>query len=195
MKIKYGNKKVLFALSVAAVTAIAAGAAVYTPTIEVKAEGAATFQMANGASVSLSEGYGGIRWKTTVNYNYLAMKGYELGVSEVTAGTLIAPVENVMELTVEAAAEADSIIVDIPANVEDLTQQMISDTETNTGIYYSAISYDEILSDLTESGVTENVEALVASAYKIELTARSYVIIDGNVYYAAAEDILYFCKL
>jgi hypothetical protein len=191
MKIKYGNKKVLLALSVAAVTAIAAGAATISkPALEAKAAGSseAAFYMANGASVSLSEGYGGIRWKTTVNYNYLAMKGYELGVSEVTAGTLIAPVENVMELTVEAAAEADSIIVDIPANVEDLTQQMISDTETNTGIYYSAISYDEILSDLTESGVTENVEALVASAYKIELTARSYVIIDGNVYYAAAED-------
>lgn len=164
LKMKAG----LLALSLAFV---GAGVGVWNSSVEAQAADGA-FYMTKGASVSTSEEFGGIRWQTTVETEW-----FNAQTGEITEfGTLVAAnVEG--ELTKDTPNVVKIVAADIEASEAD-------------AVYYSAIKYDDIVSDWQAQNPNDTTSEadLLAAAYKLELTALSYAIIDGEYVYATAED-------
>ena len=170
------KRNVLFVLSVGAIGAFALGgfSAVNTPVTAADSTGA--FYMDKGAAVSLSEGYGGIRWTTVVSEEWLA----DNADATLYFGTLVAPVDSVEELTVESAKAENSPIVNVGAG--DIS------TAEGDATYYSAIAYDSILDAFTAQYPDADTADVLKKAYALELTARSYALVNGEPVYADAVD-------
>ena len=111
-------------------------------------------RMEEGAAICLENDFNGIRWTTKVKAN-AAFEGAQFGV-------LVAPSKTLSgtELTHETANAMDLALA--PEDV---------DATTETATYHSIISYDDL-------------EANLGEAYALELTARAYVNVDGEYYYA-----------
>lgn len=163
-------------LALLALACTGAGVAALNAPTTATAETTNGFYMENGAAVSKSAEFGGIRWTTVVDSDWYTAQT-ESGVDMTTAqfGTLVAPTKNIVgELTAETEGVIDVKVVDgVDASSADQT-------------YYSAVRYDSIVADFQakypDSGKTE--AELLEAAYKLELTARSYAIVNGEYVYA-----------
>lgn len=164
--------KTKLGLSVLALALVGAGAwslqSPVTASAEVDMSG---FKMENGASVCLSgvdvneKKFNGIRWTTTVEPSFYtsvnANRGSEFGV-------IVAPTKLFTgELTFETTLTNGSQVKKLPVKDIDATSEAKK--------YYSVIDYSE-LGDPSE-------------AYKLELTARAYVDVDGDL--TTTEDCYY----
>lgn len=151
--------------------------------VQASAAESAKFYMKEGASVNLKTGYGGIRWTTTVNDAFLSANGYTEGdvTAQIDFGTLVAPVENITDLTLENASAEGSEIVNIKATGIDLS--------SGSATYYSAVRYDDIVASVQATNPEAKAEDILKDAYKLELTARSYVTINGETHYADATNV------
>ena len=180
------NKRIILStLCMATITSFAVGGIMaHNANVTASAETEATFYMGDGAEVSVSAGYGGVRWTTTVTNTYLEDKGYNAETSKVYFGTIVAPesmLENGIEdLTVENARGEESAFVNITVGALDLTADEVT--------YRSAIRYDDIVKNVQASGSQLSEAEILKQAYKLELTARSYVTIDGVTHYAEVSD-------
>lgn len=155
--------KTKLGLSVLALALVGAGAwslqSPVTASAEVDMSG---FKMENGASVCLSgvdvneNEFNGIRWTTTVEPEFYTSAGASLG-SEF--GVIVAPTKLFTgELTFETTLTNGSQVKKLPVKG--------IDAGSETKKYYSVIDYSE-LGDKSE-------------AYKLELTARAYVDVNGD---------------
>ncbi len=155
--------KTKLGLSVLALALVGAGAwslqSPVTASAEVDMSG---FKMENGASVCLSgvdvneNEFNGIRWTTTVEPEFYTSAGASLG-SEF--GVIVAPTKLFTgELTFETTLTNGSQVKKLPVKGIDAGSEAKK--------YYSVIDYSE-LGDKSE-------------AYKLELTARAYVDVNGD---------------
>ena len=158
--------KTKLGLSVLALALVGAGAwslqSPVTASAEVDMSG---FKMENGASVCLSgvdvneNEFNGIRWTTTVEPEFYTSAGASLG-SEF--GVIVAPTKLFTgELTFETTLTNGSQVKKLP--VKNIN------ASSETAKYYSVIDYSEI-GDLGDK----------SEAYKLELTARAYVDVNGD---------------
>lgn len=172
------KRNILSVLSVGAISALALGGVsmLNAPASATAADSTGAFYMDKGAAVSLAEGYGGIRWTTVVSEEWLA----DNADATLYFGTLVAPVDSVDELTIEAAKAENSTIVNVGAG--DIS------TAEGDATYYSAIAYDSILQAYTAQYPNADTTDVLKKAYALELTARSYALVDGEVVYADAVD-------
>ena len=164
--------KTKLGLSVLALALVGAGAwslqSPVTASAEVDMSG---FKMENGASVCLSgvdvneKEFNGIRWTTTVEPEFYTSAGANLG-SEF--GVIVAPTKLFTgELTFDTTLTNGSQVKKLPVKGIDASSEAKK--------YYSVIDYSE-LGDPSE-------------AYKLELTARAYVDVDGDL--TTTEDCYY----
>ncbi len=160
-------------LSVLALACLGAGALTLQPTAYAKAEdgpeGCLTMQ--NGAAVYVSDDFSGIRWTTKIDFDkYQMLCGAD---KTITFGTLVLPTDSLGDDGVLTEADKAAGAVDIVANID--VANIANDTE-----YYSIINYD----NLAEAFANEaNPEEALQKAYALELTARSYVNVNGSYYF------------
>lgn len=158
--------KTKLGLSVLALALVGAGAwslqSPVTASAEVDMSG---FKMENGASVCLSgvdvneNEFNGIRWTTTVEPEFYTSAGASLG-SEF--GVIVAPTSLFDgDLTFDTTLTNGSQVKKLPVKGIDAGSEAKK--------YYSVIDYSEI-GDLDDP----------SKAYKLELTARAYVDVDGD---------------
>lgn len=145
----------------------------------------ARFYMHDGASVSKADEYGGIRWTTTVEWNYQPYIANE----EYTFGTFVMPtsVYNQAKLT---GAEIHGVTgkIDIPYRTFKPT------TVDETGVtFHTAVRYDDIVEDYKAHNpqTDKTDEEILQAAYKLQLTAISYAYEakTDTYYYAEASDV------
>ena len=164
--------KTKLGLSVLARALVGAGAwslqSPVTASAEVDMSG---FKMENGASVCLSgvdvneNEFNGIRWTTTVEPSFYTSAGANLG-SEF--GVIVAPTKLFTgELTFETTLTNGSQVKKLPVKGIDAGSEAKK--------YYSVIDYSELGNP--------------SEAYKLELTARAYVDVDGDL--TTTEDCYY----
>lgn len=158
--------KTKLGLSVLALACLGAGAISLQSSYDAKAEGtesvatvsdASGLVMTNGAMVRVATDWSGIRWETTVKAGTYA-EGTKFGV-------IVAPTASIDEG--EELTHENEYIVDIEA--EGFTASAKKDK-----VFYSAINYNNL--------VNETVS--LKDAYALELTARAYVQIGEDCYYA-----------
>ncbi len=190
-------------LSVLALACLGAGALALQPTANVQAQAttpADCLTMVNGAAVYVSpegaaKNFNGIRWTTKINTTVAAQLLNEYGVENVQFGTLVLPTSMLGEDNVLTEADlADAL--DLPANydyeaflekyAEYQEWAVLEDDEDQEKAeklfknlpqtFYSIVSYDDL-------------GANASAAYAMELTARSYVKIGDDYYFASLEDV------
>ncbi|MBQ3505804.1 MAG: hypothetical protein IJA89_03410 [Clostridia bacterium] len=145
--------------------------------------GATEFFMDNGASVRVVEGESGIRWTTRVDETWY--NDVTADATTVEFHTLVTATDNVTSVEeLVVGADASKEIKDLKAEVEvadvafdnyDTDGDGAADSTTKVFTYYGSIVYDNLTEDQTK-------------AYATELIARSYISVDGTIYYATAAD-------
>lgn len=172
---KTTKKLMITTLSATLALTLGAFVANVTPTETAKADTTDKyFEMSYGAQVSLSKKYSGIRFTAVVSESWYAEQTQNGATVEF--GMLIAPYTGAELVYENAEALGASVIVN----------------ETEVGFpsgvytYTGAIRYDKILADYREAFPTSTAtdEQILASAYKMELSARAYAIVtqeDGTV--------------
>ena len=169
--------KTKLGLSVLALACLGAGAVSLQPTVKANADdvtyeyttdATGGLKMKNGAAVQVdSNVYSGIRWETTVSRACFSEYG-----ATAKYGVIVAPTGTFGdELTHE-----DSSFKDLNTGTISVADEAVS--------YYSAINFNNIWVDYQASGGQLTQEAVLKSAYAMELTARAYVLV-GNTYYYA----------
>lgn len=157
--------KTKLGLSVLALALVGAGAWSLQSPVATSAEvDTSGFKMENGASVCLagtdSEGneFHGIRWTTTVTSDFYASAS---ATKSSQFGVIIAPTSLFTgDLTFDTTLSNGSSIKRLPITNIDASSEDVK--------YYSVIDYSELGTDASE-------------AYKLELTARAYVDVDGDL--------------
>ncbi|MBQ4053382.1 MAG: hypothetical protein IJD33_03485, partial [Clostridia bacterium] len=167
--------KTTIKLSVLALACLGAGALALQPTAYAKAEDSADcLTMQNGASVCVKDDFSGIRWTTKVDFEkYQTLCG---AGKTIQFGTLVLPTDMLGDDGVLTDADVSAGALDIPANID--VDNIANDTE-----FYTIVNYDN-LAEAYEGTLSE--EDALKKAYALELTARSYVKVNG-VYYFAEE--------
>lgn len=143
-----------------------------TPTETAKADTTDKyFEMSYGAQVSLSKKYSGIRFTAVVSDSWYAEQTQNGATVEL--GMLIAPYTGAELVYENAEALGASVIVNQTEVVFD---------ENGEYTYTGAIRYDDILADYREAYPTSTAtdEQILASAYKMELSARAYAIVTAE---------------
>ena len=143
-----------------------------TPTETAKADTTDKyFEMSYGAQVSLSKKYSGIRFTAVVSDSWYAEQTQNGATVEF--GMLIAPYTGAELVYENAEALGASVIVNQTEVVFD---------ENGEYTYTGAIRYDDILADYREAYPTSTAtdEQILASAYKMELSARAYAIVTAE---------------
>lgn len=164
MKTKLGLSVLALALVGAGVMSLPSSA---TTSANVDTTG---FEMQNGASVASSDDFSGIRWTTTVEPSFYNASGASASSK---FGVIVAPTAQFTgELTHATTLTSGGSVKDLPVNGSIIA----SESAVN---YYSVIDY---------SGLAVSDEEK-AEAYKMELTARAYVDVDGNM--NTVEDRIY----
>ena len=148
------------------------GAIAFQPAVA-KAEGfdVSGLRMENGASVCLSDEFSGIRWTTTIDAEWYN----SLGGANCLFGAIVAPTdsfEGALTHNVEGVSVVDLPVIGGFGAIE-------KDTT-----YYSVIDYNDIWENYQASGGEMSQEEVLEKAYEMELTARAYVQVDGEYYYA-----------
>lgn len=163
--------KTKLGLSVLALAFVGAGVMSLPTSVAPNAEIDMTgFKMENGASVASSDDFSGIRWTTTVEPSFYNPSGADAGSK---FGVIVAPTAQFTgELTHATTLTSGGSVKDLPVNGSIIA----SESAVN---YYSVIDY---------SGLAVSDEEK-AEAYKMELTARAYVDVDGNM--NTVEDRIY----
>lgn len=168
------NTKKLMITTLSATLALTLGAFVanVTPTETAKADTTDKyFEMSYGAQVSLSKKYSGIRFTAVVSDSWYAEQTQNGATVEF--GMLIAPYTGAELVYENAEALGASVIVNQTEVVFD---------ENGEYTYTGAIRYDDILADYREAYPTSTAtdEQILASAYKMELSARAYAIVTAE---------------
>lgn len=148
------------------------GAIAFQPAVA-KAEGfdVSGLRMENGASVCLSDEFSGIRWTTTIDAEWYN----GLGGANCLFGAIVAPTdsfEGALTHNVEGVSVVDLPVIGGFGTIE-------KDTT-----YYSVIDYNDIWENYQATGGEMTQEEVLEKAYEMELTARAYVQVDGEYYYA-----------
>ena len=148
------------------------GAIAFQPAVA-KAEGfdVSGLRMENGASVCLSDEFSGIRWTTTIDAEWYN----SLGGANCLFGAIVAPTdsfEGALTHNVEGVSVVDLPVIGGFGAIE-------KDTT-----YYSVIDYNDIWENYQAAGGEMSQEEVLEKAYEMELTARAYVQVDGEYYYA-----------
>ena len=148
------------------------GAIAFQPAVA-KAEGfdVSGLRMENGASVCLSDEFSGIRWTTTIDAEWYN----SLGGANCLFGAIVAPTdsfEGALTHNVEGVSVVDLPVIGGFGTIE-------KDTT-----YYSVIDYNDIWENYQAAGGEMSQEEVLEKAYEMELTARAYVQVDGEYYYA-----------
>lgn len=168
------NTKKLMITTLSATLALTLGAFVanVTPTETAKADTTDKyFEMSYGAQVSLSKKYSGIRFTAVVSDSWYAEQTQNGATVEL--GMLIAPYTGAELVYENAEALGASVIVN---------QTEVGFDENGEYTYTGAIRYDDILADYREAypTSTKTDEQILASAYKMELSARAYAIVTAE---------------
>ncbi len=150
---KMRKQRILLALAAMSITFVGVGVAYNDTSINAVAETEAYFTMTDGASIKLSETGCGIRWETKVTEAYISSLN-ALEDTTITVGTVVYPYQEGVTLTYDMK----------DANIYEFDLTSLTATE-NVYTYLAAVTYDN--ADLTA--------AQLQQAYKLELTARSYI--------------------
>lgn len=161
--------KTKLGLSVLALACLGAGVVSLQPTVKASADAInmKKFVIINdGASVYLGDNFSGIRWKAGVYKTAFdtycgATENWEIGV-------LVAPNVEEAELTIETQG-----VKKLPVDKSSLATKLSEGSAT----FYAVINFDDL------DGVDPQ------DAYALELTARSYVQLDGVYYYSEMDNI------
>ena len=156
--------KTKLSLSVLALACLGAGVVSLQPTVKASADeiDMKKFVIINdGAAVYLGTEFSGIRWKAGVYKN--AFDTYCANADSWEIGVLVAPNVEEADLTIETQG-----VKKLPVDKASLATKL---SESNAS-FYAVINFDDL------DGVSPQ------DAYALELTARSYVQIDGVYYYA-----------
>lgn len=142
------------------------------------------FEMSEGASVRLHKTELGIRWTTTVTKSYY--NSIKTADNEVLFYTLIGPATEALKaditlLTTEYATANSFHNLLCMVEPEFTDEDENAETE-DTFTYYGAITYPESVMK-----PDENTDYTL-TASTMELIARAYVSVDGNITYAKAND-------
>lgn len=171
-----GKKLSMLSFAMAAFATLGVAGLASSPATAEESE--ATFAMENGASVSMMESYGGIRWATTVSASWASQN--LAGAENVQFGTLIAPVANL---------DSEGLDFETEGVIDAKALSFTASTETDS-VYYSAVRFDNFVEDYQAQYPNKYTdEQILDMLYKMELTALSYVTIDGVTTYATAEDV------
>ncbi len=175
--------KLTVGMAALALTCVGAGAALWqNPALNAKAENeSGSFYMENGAAVSLNDAFSGIRWGTVVEsswYNAQETKPVSYGTIVAPTGSFSGELKHTTDLGNQEYMDI-AVKYDIDPSESDVT-------------YYSVVNYNDIVKDYKEANPeTAKTDAeILASAYKLELTARSYAVMpDGTYVYADVTNI------
>lgn len=175
--------KLTAGIAALALMCVGAGAALWqNPALNAKAESeSGSFYMENGAAVSLNDAFSGIRWSTVVEsswYNAQETKPVSYGTIVAPTGSFSGELKHTTDLGNQEYMDI-AVKYDIDPSESDVT-------------YYSVVNYNDIVEDYKEANPeTAKTDAeILASAYKLELTARSYAVMpDGTYVYADVTNI------
>ena len=145
----------------------------------------ARFYMHGGASVSKSESYGGIRWTTTVEWNYQP----NIANEKYTFGTFVLPTSTYLQ-----AQSIGKSLDEIDSKINIPYKAFKPTTVAEDGVtFYTSVRYDDIVEDYKQNNPqTDKTDAEILSlAYKLELTAVSYAYDEkaDEYYYAEHTDV------
>ena len=158
--------KTKLGLLVMALAFVLVGALSLSPATAVKADGidVTGFTMEDGAAIRLRNDFNGISWVTTVSQSFYTTN--ELDTSA-EFGVIVAPTGTWEGALTHGSTLTKGSVKEIKAGVIDASEGDVQ--------YRAVINY-------------ANLTANQAAAYKLELTARAYVKVGEDYYYAAMAD-------